>query len=260
MRNHCLEPGKGGIALAALLAVTEARGDDLWTRPHAAIRHLHRTSEGVDLHVVLVDLAHPDVAVVATRPGDRFMRTSDFARRYGTRVAINANFYDRASCGLAVGGAEVFADSYEDGCHASMGFAAGGRAAAFDTPDALHAPEGFRWATEVVTGKPWLIRHGHAPMAWQRPQHLYRPNPRSALGLSRDRHTLVVVVADGRRPGAPGLTGFQLVTTLLEFGAHDAMNLDGGGSTTLVIGEHVSNRVSDRAERSVVSHLGIRVR
>jgi len=50
-----------------------------------------------------------------------------------------------------------------------------------------------------------------------------------------------------------------MVAALREFGGTDAINLDGGGSSALVVGGRVQNHPSDRHERVVISHLGIRV-
>jgi hypothetical protein len=46
---------------------------------------------------------------------------------------------------------------------------------------------------------------------------------------------------------------------LREFGVTDSINLDGGGSSELVLGGHIQNHPSDHRERVVISHLGIRV-
>lgn len=247
------------LAAALTLAPRAAHADDEWSAPHRGIRHLHRTDVGVDLHVVLVDLTNPELSVVSTRPEDRFITTSEFARRYDAVVALNANFYDRGSCGLAVGGGRLFEDSYEDGCTASLGFSVANEALAFDSSQIPRGPLPADWVSEVLTGKPWLMRNGRAETNWQRPQHLYRSNPRSAAGVNADRSTLVLLAADGRRPGVEGLNGFQIVEALREFDVTDAVNLDGGGSTALVLDGSVANHPSDRNERSVVTHLGVRL-
>ena len=250
-------------ALAAVVAMTAipsaASAIDRWTSPHPGIRHLHRVRPGVDLHVVLVDLGSPEVSVVATRPEDRFTTTTEFARRYGAVVAVNANFWGRGSCGLAAGGGEVYPRIYEDGCVATIGVGPANNAIALDTSASPHGPLPAL-ITEAWSGKPWLMRDGQAPRNWVRPQHLYRPNPRTAAALTADHRTMILLSADGRRPGVQGLTGFQMVDVLREFGAHDAINLDGGGSTTLVMNSRVVNRPSDHHERAVITHLGIRLR
>lgn len=248
------------MALSCLTLASTAQALDLWSAPHAGLRHLHRFGNGQDLHVMLVDLDNPEVAVVATRPEDRFITTTEFARRYDTEVAINANFYGRGSCGLAMGDGVVFERAYEDGCGASLGFGRANESSPFDSLNIPRGPAPATWIREVLSGKPWLLRDGRAPTAWVRPQHIYRPNPRTAVGLTGDRRTLVLLAADGRRPGVPGLTGFQLVAALREFGVTDAVNLDGGGSTTMVVDGRIANHPSDRVERSVMTHLGVRVR
>jgi hypothetical protein len=66
-------------------------------------------------------------------------------------------------------------------------------------------------------------------------------HPRAALGLAGDE--LIAVACDGRRSGVDaGLTMLELATVLLELGAERAINLDGGGSTTLVHKGHLLNR------------------
>lgn len=258
MGSH-LRSAVHGVALSVALTATPAAARDLWTAPFSGIRHLHRVEPGIDLHVVLVDLENPEVSVVATRPEDRFITTTVFARRYGAQVALNANFYNQGSCGVAMGDGQLFERAYEDGCGASMAFGRANEAAVFDSTGAPRGPVPYAWVTEVFSGKPWLIRGGRALTNWARPQHVYRPNPRTAAGLTRDRRTLVLLAADGRRRDAEGVTGFQMVEVLREFGAHDAVNLDGGGSTTLVLGGEVVNQLSDRRERAVITHLGVRV-
>jgi hypothetical protein len=66
-------------------------------------------------------------------------------------------------------------------------------------------------------------------------------HPRAALGLSDDH--VIAVACDGRRSGVDaGLTMAELAAALRDLGARDAINLDGGGSTTLVHRGHLLNR------------------
>jgi hypothetical protein len=81
-------------------------------------------------------------------------------------------------------------------------------------------------------------------------------NPRSAVGFSRDGGTAYLVTVDGRRATDAGMTLPELARLMLDLGAHDAMNFDGGGSTTMVVEGKVMNRPSDAAgERPVSSGL-----
>jgi hypothetical protein len=85
-------------------------------------------------------------------------------------------------------------------------------------------------------------------------------HPRSALGLSDDH--LIAVACDGRRSRVDdGLTLRELADVLVRLGARDAINLDGGGSTTLIHRRHLLNRpysTQDQAapeSRPIVSAL-----
>lgn len=64
--------------------------------------------------------------------------------------------------------------------------------------------------------------------------------PRAALGAGRGR--LIAVACDGRAPQDAGLTICELAEVMLALGAGDALNLDGGGSTSLVAGGRLRNR------------------
>ena len=66
-------------------------------------------------------------------------------------------------------------------------------------------------------------------------------HPRCALGIGDDE--LLAVCCDGRRSGVDaGLDLAELADLLISFGARDAINLDGGGSATLVHRGHLLNR------------------
>ncbi len=82
--------------------------------------------------------------------------------------------------------------------------------------------------------------------------HTLRRHPRSAIGFTSDGEVLLLA-ADGRRPGySVGLTVAETTRLLRSFGAVDAVMLDGGGSTHLVVDGRTSNRpCCDNAPRPV---------
>ena len=81
-------------------------------------------------------------------------------------------------------------------------------------------------------------------------------NPRTAAGISRDGSTLYLVTVDGRRPTDAGMTLPELAKVMMQLGAYDAMNFDGGGSTTMVVDGQIVNRPPDQAgERPIGSGL-----
>lgn len=91
-------------------------------------------------------------------------------------------------------------------------------------------------------------------------------DPRTAVGLNRAGNKLVIIIVDGRQPGySEGATYAELAQLLLDHRAWSGMNLDGGGSSTLVIegdnGEPVVlnspvHQGIPGNERPVGNHLG----
>jgi exopolysaccharide biosynthesis protein len=78
--------------------------------------------------------------------------------------------------------------------------------------------------------------------------------PRTALGITGEGHLLLVVV-NGRQQGvSEGMTLQKLAELMIELGAVEAMNLDGGGSTTMVVRDRVVNKPS-AGERPVASAI-----
>ena len=67
--------------------------------------------------------------------------------------------------------------------------------------------------------------------------------PRTALGVTADRKTLVVLVVDGRQPGySLGADIEDLYNILRKEGVTDAVNMDGGGSSSLVVYDRAAGR------------------
>ena len=93
------------------------------------------------------------------------------------------------------------------------------------------------------------------------------PAPRTALGVDFGPDRLVIVVVDGRQPFySEGATLTQLADLMIEYGVYTAMNMDGGGSSTLVIEDEngkaevlnspIDSHIPGR-ERPVANHLGV---
>jgi hypothetical protein len=77
-------------------------------------------------------------------------------------------------------------------------------------------------------------------------------HPRTAVGISRDSATVYLVVVDGRQKASVGMTLEELANAMIALGAFEALNLDGGGSTALVVRDSIVNVPSDpNGERPV---------
>jgi hypothetical protein len=122
---------------------------------------------------------------------------------------------------------------------------------------------------EALGGRPLLLRDGAivagidsaGGAAFAAARH-----PRTAVGIARDGRRLLLVVVDGRqKPYSDGVTLRELADIMRALGARDAINLDGGGSTTMVYADtrsagtlRIANRPSDASgERPVANALAI---
>lgn len=83
--------------------------------------------------------------------------------------------------------------------------------------------------------------------------------PRTAVGITADKKIIMVCV-DGRQKNSAGMTLKELANYMKKTGAVDAMNLDGGGSTTFFLMGKVLNSPSDGRERPVSQALVIKPR
>jgi hypothetical protein len=78
-------------------------------------------------------------------------------------------------------------------------------------------------------------------------------DPRTGIGVQDDGRLLLVVVDGRRRHYSIGLSTRAFARLMRRLGAEDAVNLDGGGSSTMVVEGDVANRPSDGHERPISS-------
>jgi len=111
----------------------------------------------------------------------------------------------------------------------------------------------------AITGNALLLKKRQLVTADDTEMH-----PRTAVGVDRDTKELIVLVVDGRQDFSRGYTMVELGKMLLRLGAEDALNLDGGGSTTLAAMRGgrltVLNSPSDGAQRPVPNGLEVTYR
>ncbi|MBA0050428.1 multidrug transporter [Streptomyces sp. AJS327] len=147
-----------------------------------------------------------------------------------------------------------------------------GRGAGARALSALRAGDRVSWEYRVRTdggpvprtavgGRGLLVVDGK-PQDWEG-----RPNnaaaPRTAVGFSADGGTMHVLTVDGRQAASGGVTLTELGRLMKELGAHNALNLDGGGSSTLLAREpgaekpQLENSPSDGEERKVPNGIAL---
>jgi hypothetical protein len=112
-------------------------------------------------------------------------------------------------------------------------------------------------AEDVLGAGPKLVTAGRVDITDRREKMLKTfatdRHPRTAIAALGDRRALLAVV-DGRQPAlSVGMTLDELARLLIEFGATEAINLDGGGSTTMVVQGQIVNNPSDVSGERPVS-------
>lgn len=112
-------------------------------------------------------------------------------------------------------------------------------------------------AQNILGAGPQLIKAGKIEITDQREKMIAgfatTRHPRTALARL-DTGKLLLITVDGRQPGVSvGMSLQELAELLLELGATDAINLDGGGSTTMVVKDKIINRPSDQTGERPVS-------
>jgi hypothetical protein len=235
-----------------------------------------RTDIPLIIHVVRVDLDTPGLRFLVTphTPTDGHDQaartTSGFLTEFGVQLAINGdgfrpwidsdlfNFYPHVGDpvnirGLSASNGDIYTSGYEDE-YVTAYFSTDARVTFNLPPDPPYNAISFKEML-LIDGEQIDYRHSLGI------------HPRTAIGVDRTGRTLILIVIDGRQPNySAGATIPELATIALEYGAWDALNLDGGGSSTLVIeGEDgaplilnspIHTRIPGR-ERPVANHLGL---
>ena len=251
--------------------------------------HTVRHDPEMSLHVVRIALDDPRVSIHVSRGGPdpdgdgpwltTLLPASEIAEREHFDIAINGDFFT--------------AKATQDVEGRNTGYVRG----KFAAPEGSAMTEGQLWhratsprpfleimagpsarvagdqpadlidptAREVIGGSHVIVRNGQAilyPTKFALDRH-----PRTVVGIAKAGRELVLLVVDGRQPKLSiGMTLAELAQEMIRLGCDSAINLDGGGSTTLVYRDpetsklKVLNSPSDTVERSVADVLGVRVK
>jgi len=114
----------------------------------------------------------------------------------------------------------------------------------------------------LVGGIPWLVRDGRRFVPSKETlegagmQFATRRHPRTGVGFSRDSTIAYFLTVDGRQATSDGMTLEEFADLMMAQGVYQGLNLDGGGSTTMVVDGVVVNSPSDASgERPVANCL-----
>ena len=230
------------------------------------------------VHILKVNVAKGTIRPVVTSPDDpdsdrpyRARTTSDFAQEYDVQIAINGGgfhpWYDYKLIYAPHEGDPVAPQGktisdgflYEPPSDKDFPMLVFG---AKRPVDIGYIETGAKFA---VSGTRMLVEEGQLVEGLN---NIARA-PRTAAGVDKAGHTLIIVVVDGRQAGySKGATIEELAQILLDNGADNALELDGGGSSTLVLNKDGSPVVLNSPihqgipgrERPVATHIGFKIK
>ena len=179
---------------------------------------------------------------------------STFATRDSAQAAINGSYFNMRTgepvCYLRINGKELGENtpSSTDSIHRKYYQNAiirllSTRRPRFVLPDSSRIAERLMADSNLMTAGPMLIQRGiDVPQRLDR-SFVYRRHNRTAMGLKPDG-TVVMLVVDGRHRGeSEGLSLPELTRIMRWLGCRDAVNLDGGGSSTMYIRDRGSDGI-----------------
>ncbi len=211
------------------------------------------------IHILKIDMTTPGVSLGSTASGGRQKKTSAFATAAGASAAINGDLFSYstyATTGIAAGAHAKWADTSDNNYSANIAFGDTSRVEIHDAAQILAYDA--TWMKGIVSGHPQLVKAGVAITTNPASPACPTRNPRTAVGLSQDKKTVYMVVVDGRSTASAGMTCTELATLMKGLGAYQAINLDGGGSSTMYLkGTGILNKPSDGTERVVANHLAV---
>jgi hypothetical protein len=250
----------------------------------AYIRDVRQQPRPLVIHVVQIVLDTPGLSFLVT-PGDpvnghevRAQTVSQFLTKYRLQLAINGDFFwpwwyhtifdyyphdnDPTDVnGFAASQGQVYSEEEANDPRPTL----------FISPDNHAAIDQSRGTVyNAISGIPLIVEQGHTSDQIKPDEYYAGVHPRSAVGLDRAKRTLLLFVVDGRQPGySEGVTLPELAQIAIEYGADEAFNLDGGGSSTLVIEDSTGrpqilnspiHASIPGMERPVGNHLGVWVK
>ena len=247
------------ILIALLMPMAQANTfiDPVWVPIYQGVEYVHGVSGSVHVYAVKVDLWNPNVSLYASHDNGASSKEvltetgTLFNSNHGCKVAVNASYCDPTSTGQAATNVDVWGLAICDGVVVSPGYTTRGaqyncqmRFTADKVPSIelnMDTPTGIHTA---VTGNAYHLVDGY-PMG-----ATTGATQRTSFGLSQDNRYLYMACITSA-------TIYNASLWMLDLGAWNAINMDGGGSTCMTRAD-IGKVYPSGTERRVGIHLGIR--
>ena len=212
------------------------------------------------INILDIDMNEFDGELVLAWYKNELVPTSEIVKQHDGIAGINGSFFD-----MKVGGSVLFLQ--ENGeviaeTHDKISFVNSG-AYAVDTNGVVTIlKRDGEWEyspayDDIMVSGPIMIHHDEFCELDSVNFNKWR-HPRTAIGITEDYHVLLVTV-DGRHAEAAGMSMWELRDFMDKLGCKDALNFDGGGSTTMVIkGKSENNVVNYPSDNRLYDHEGER--
>lgn len=213
------------------------------------------------VHVIAVDLTHPRIRIRASSPNEKGLTPSAFGQKTGAVAVINGDFFDGnlRPIGLAAGLGLVWPKTEDTKEWSFLACTKSNDCQIEDYNRSTPWRNDWQsvvggWQILLDPGFEWTTAYDVQCGAFCTTEH-----PRTAVGLSANRERLWLVVVEGRQGPLTGLTLADTTRVLKRLGAEWALNLDGGGSSSMIFnGQRVSRRPhNEPRERSVANCLAV---
>ena len=213
------------------------------------------------VHVVKADLGCKQLQLISTEESNGCMSTSDFSNKTKAVVAINGDYFSKnRPAGLNITRGVHWKSSSDKKDRSFISCTSDNRCT-IDPRDHLATPQP-EWALAVGGWQTYI--KDRFTCADSANQGCLKKNgavnhPRTAVGLDENGKKLFMVIVEGRLSDFPGMTLDDLSAVFRKLHITEGLNLDGGGSSTMVINGKRINTLpaGQREERCVRNHIGI---
>lgn len=214
------------------------------------------------VNVIQVDLNNPNVRIQPIKPSSGCATTSSMASGSQALAAVNGGFFDGSCASLSmikISGAVSATNPGYKPARATLGLK---KNTSSYTPyvDWVASTNSWSAVDHALGGGPNLVSSGASDVTLTGEgfdSSYASKNPRTAVGFTSSNQLLMVTI-DGRTSAGVGMTLSELASYMINLGCIEAMNLDGGGSTTAWSSANgVLNTPSDGTQRSVTSALAV---